>query len=291
MKLLIQLNFGLLGNFYIAVTQLLEFVNHYKKLGYECNLIFASNSGGRNGYGIFDIQFEEIFDVEYFKVFDNITTIQHSITDKNYNEYICHSSNNPGLSWWDVFFDTEVKDLYKTSFNHHDKFGFSKNNPLPDVLPKFNQIVYDKVKMFKEKNPQIDSTIQLRLYGYGDNENYNSKLTQMYSELYESTKKSNKNFYLTSSCVSCLGDILKLPNVFLFGDRNLQENMGDVNFDEIKGGRENQLNAFYDCIAEMVMISETNSVYYYSIHWQSTFLYYSFVNNPNITILPISNLN
>jgi hypothetical protein len=291
MKLLIQLNFGLLGNFYIAVTQLLDFTNHYKKLGYECNLVFASNSGGRNGYGISDIQFEEIFNVEYFKVFNSITTIQHAITDKNYDEYICHSSNNPGLGWWDVFFNTEVKELYQTSFNHHDRMGFSRSNPLPDVLPKFNQIVYDKVKLFKEQFPQIDSTIQLRLYGYGDKENHNPKLTKMYSELYESIKKSDKNFYLTSSCVSCLGDILKLPNVFLFGDRNLQENMGDVNFDNINGGRKNQLNTFYDCIAEMVMISETDFAYTYSIHWQSTFLYYSFVNNKNMTILPISDLN
>ena len=50
MKLLIQLNFGLLGNFYIATTQLLNFVNHYKKLGYECHLIFASTCDGKNGY-------------------------------------------------------------------------------------------------------------------------------------------------------------------------------------------------------------------------------------------------
>ena len=60
MKLLIQLNFGLLGNFYIDTVQLLEFANHYKKLGYECNLVFASTTGGRNGYGISDIQFDEI---------------------------------------------------------------------------------------------------------------------------------------------------------------------------------------------------------------------------------------
>jgi hypothetical protein len=290
MKLLIQLNFGLLGNFYIASTQLLEFANHYKKLGYECNLIFASNSGGRNGYGISDIQFEEIFDVNYFNLFDNITTIQHAITDKNYEEYICHSSDRPGLAWWDVFFNTEIKELYKTSFNHNDSRGFLRDEVLPEFLPKFNQVVYDKVKNFKEQNPQIDSTIQLRLYGYGDKENHNSKLTQMYSELYELIKNSNKIFYLTSSCISCLGGILELPNVYLFGSRNLQENKGDVNFDNIIGGREKQLDTFYDYIAEMVMISETDSVYYYSIHWQSTFLYYSFANNPNINITHINNL-
>jgi hypothetical protein len=143
MKLLIQLNFGLLGNFYIAVTQLLDFTNHYKKLGYECNLVFASNSGGRNGYGISDIQFEEIFNVEYFKVFNSITTIQHAITDKNYDEYICHSSNNPGLQFWDVFFNKEITDVYKSTYNHHDSQGFSKNVELPEVLPKFNPIVYE----------------------------------------------------------------------------------------------------------------------------------------------------
>ena len=39
MKLLIQLNFGLLGNFYIDTVQLLEFANHYKNLGVYIGLI------------------------------------------------------------------------------------------------------------------------------------------------------------------------------------------------------------------------------------------------------------
>jgi len=288
MKLLIQLNFGLLGNFYIATTQLMEFANHYKKLGYECHLVFASNSNGNNGYGIFDIQFDEIYDTEYFKMFDTITTIKHAITDKYYDEYICHSSNNPGQQWWDVFFNGQVDDLYDLSFRHHDSKGFSREIRLPEFLPKFNKIVYEKVKKFKDNHPQIDSTIQLRLYGYGDKENFNSRLLQIYSELYESIKQSNRNFYLTSSCVSCLGDIVNLPNVYLFGDRKIEENLGDVNFHEIKGGREKQLDVFYNYMAEMVMITETNDVYYHSIHWPSTFMYYGFVNNKNLKISHIS---
>lgn len=288
MKLLIQLNFGLLGNFYIATTQLLHFVNYYKKLGYECNLIFASTCGGKNGYGIFDIQFEELFDVNYFQVFDSITTIQTSITEKNYGEYICHSSNNPGIQWWDVFFNQEMTDVYKSTYNHHDSQGFSRNVELPEVLPKFNPIVYEKVKTFSEQNPQIDSTIQLRLYGYGDKKNHNEKLSQMYSELYENVKKSKRNFYLTSSCVSCLGDIINLPNVFLFGNRINEKNLGDVNFYEIDGGRDKQLDVLYDYIAEMVMITKTNNVFYYSIHWPSTFMYYAFVNNEDIKISHVS---
>lgn len=288
MKLLIQLNFGLLGNFYLSTTQLLDFTNYYKNLGYECHLIFASNTNGRNGYGIFDIQFEELFDTDDFKMFDSITTIEHAITDKNYNEYICHSSNNPGQQWWDVFFNHQVNDLYTSNFNHHDSKGFSRENGEPTFLPKFNKIVYEKVKEFRDKYPQIDSTIQLRLYGYGDKENFNLRLTQLYSELYESVKQSNRNFYLTSSCVSCLGDVVNLPNVYLFGNRKIEENLGDVNFYEIEGGREKQLDVLYNYIAEMVMITETNDVYYHSIHWPSTFMYYGFVNNKNIKISHIS---
>ena len=288
MKLLIQLNFGLLGNFYTATTQLIDFANYYKNLGYECHLIFASNSNGNNGYGIFDIQFEELYNTEDFKMFDSITTIEHAITDKHYNEYICHSSNNPGLQWWDVFFNNQVNDLYTSSFKHHDSKGFSRDEELPKLLPKFNEIVYKKVKNFKDTHPQINSTIQLRLYGYGDKENFNPRLIQIYSDLYESVKKSNRNFYLTSSCVSCLGDIINLPNVYLFGDRKSEENLGDVNFYEIEGGREKQLDILYNYIAEMVMITETNDVYYHSIHWPSTFMYYGFVNNKNIKISHIS---
>ena len=289
MKLLIQLNFGLLGNLYVGVTQLLHFANYYKQLGYKCDLIFASNSGGRNGYSIPDIKFEELFDLEGFEVFDTITTIPNSITEKQYGEYICYGSSLPGVQWWDVFFNQEVDEFFSLYYKNYDNNVFSKNIVLPTILPKFNKTVYDKVKLFKEHHPEINSTVQLRLYGYGDKENHNQRLTKVYEELYHSIKKSDKTFFLTSSCVSCLDDIIELPNVILFGSRNLQENKGDVNFDNING-REKQIDTLYDYIAEMVMIGETDNVYYYSIHWQSTFLYYSFVNNPNITILHINDL-
>ena len=287
MKLMIQLNFGLLGNFYIATTQLLDFTEHYKKLGYECHLIFASTCGGKNGYGIFDIKFEEIYDLESFNIFDSIETIPVSITDKNYKEYICHSSDNPGLQFWDVFFDHKVEELYKTSFQHHDSRGFQRGVDLPTNLPKFNPIVYDKVEKFKVQNPEINSTIQLRLYGFGDRENHNEKLRQMYSYLYKSVSESKRKFYLTSSCVSCLGDIVNLPNVFLFGDRKTDKNLGDVNFYEIEGGREKQMDVLHNYIAEMVMIENTDDVFYYSVHWPSTFMYYAFVHNLNIKISPV----
>jgi hypothetical protein len=267
---------------------LLEFANHYKKLGYECNLVFASTTGGRNGYGISDIQFDEIYDLKYFSVFDTIITIPKAITDNNYGEYTYHGPDSVGLGGWNVFFNHKVDHLFKP-IRHNDLKGFSRNEILPHILPKFNKVVYDKVNKFKELNPQIDSAIQLRLYGYGDKENHNEKLTKMYSDLYKSVKNSNRNFFLTSSCISCLGDVIKLPNVFLFGSRNTEENFGDVNFDLIDG-REKQLDTLYNFISEMVMIGKTDFVYYYSIHWPSTYLYYAFANNENITITHINDL-
>ena len=289
MKLLIQLNFGLLGNFYIDVVQSLEVANHYKKLGYECHLVFASTTNGRNGYGISDIQFDEIFDLTYFKVFDTITTIPRSITENTYKEYIYHGESNPGLGGCNIFFNDKIDEVFKP-IRHHDHKGFSRDEIIPDILPKFNKIIYDKVDIFKNQNSKIDVTIQLRLYGYGDKENHNMVLTEMYNNLYGLIKKSNKNFYLTSSCVSCLGDITNLPNVFLFEFRKIEKNLGDVNFDDIDGDRKKQLDMLHNYISEMVMIGETDFVYYYSIHWPSTYMYYSFAQNKNITISHIKEL-
>ena len=76
----------------------------------------------------------------------------------------------------------------------------------------------------------------------------------------------------------------EMPNRF----RKNENNLGDVNFYEIDGGRDKQLDVLYDYIAEMVMITKTNNVFYYSIHWPSTFMYYAFVNNENIKISHVS---
>jgi hypothetical protein len=83
--------------------------------------------------------------------------------------------------------------------------------------------------------------------------------------------------------------ISKNANVFLFNQRYSEENLGDVNFDHIEG-REKQIDTLYNFIAEMVMIGETDFVFYYSVHWPSTYMYYSFAHNENITILHINNL-
>lgn len=288
-KLLIQLNFqNGLGNLYCGVVQLLHFANYYKELGYECNFIFASKNAGGNGWSINNLCIEELFDMDSFDVFNTITNLEYSIVDKEYNGYTYYGSGTPGVSWWDVFFSGDIDIFHKLSYENHDKNIFLSKEFIPKKIPKFNSKINEKVNKFKLQSPQIDASIQLRLFGFGDKENYNPSLVKFYDDLYELIKKTNKKFFLTSSCVSCLGELLNLPNIFLIDSRISDDNKGDTT---IFDNRDTILNFLYDNIAEMILISETDIVYHKTVlSWTSTYLYYSFVNNPNMSILPINNL-
>ena len=290
MKLLIQLHFqNGLGNLYTAVVQLLHFANYYKKLGYKCNFIFASkNTHGKNGWGLDKINIEEIFDMDAFDVFDTVTNVEFSIMDKEYIGYTFYGGGSPSGVWWDVFFSENVDNFYQLSYVNHDGHIFSNRDFIPEKIPQFNKKIIDRVKNFEEENMDVNESIQLRLFGFGDSENYNPNLIELYDTIYEKLSNREKKYFLTSSCVSCLGKLLKLPNVKIIDSRLKNEYYGDTdNF----YNRESRINFLYNNIAEMVLISKTNTVYYKTVlSWTSTFLYYAFVNNPNIKILKINDL-
>ena len=287
-KLLIQLNFqNGLGNLYCGVVQLLHFANYYKELGYECHFIFASKNVYGNGWGLDNVCIEELFDMESFDVFNTITNLEYSITDSQYDGYTYYGTGTPGVDWWDVFFSREIDTFHQLSYENQDGNIFSSREFIPKKIPKFNHKITEKVNKFKSQSPQIDASIQLRLFGFGDKENYDPSLVKIYKNLYESVKKSNKNFFLTSSCVSCLGQLLDLPNIFLIESR-LSDYRGDTT---IFDSQETRLNFLYNNISEMVLISETDIVYHKTVlPWTSSFLYYSFVNNPNMSILTINQI-
>ena len=290
MKLLIQLHFqNGLGNLYTSVVQLLHFANYYKKLGYKCNFIFASkNTYGRNGWGLDKINIEEIFDMDAFDVFDTVTNVEFSIMDKEYIGYTFYGGGSPSGVWWDVFFSENVDNFYQLSYGNYDGHIFSNRDFIPEKIPQFNKKIIDRVKNFEEENMDVNESIQLRLFGFGDSENYNPNLIALYDTIYEKLSNKEKKYFLTSSCVSCLGKLLKLPNVKIIDSRLKNEYYGDTdNFYD----RESRINFLYNNIAEMVLISKTNTVYYKTVlSWTSTFLYYAFVNNPNIKILKIDDL-
>jgi hypothetical protein len=225
--------------------------------------------------------------MESFDVFNTITNLEYSITDNQYDGYTYYGTGTPGVDWWDVFFSREVDTFHQLSYENQDGNIFSSREFIPKKIPKFNHKITEKVNKFKSQSPQIDASIQLRLFGFGDKENYDPSLVKIYKNLYESVKKSNKNFFLTSSCVSCLGQLLDLPNIFLIESR-LSDYRGDTT---IFDSQETRLNFLYNNISEMVLISETDIVYHKTVlPWTSSFLYYSFVNNPNMSILTINDI-
>lgn len=290
MKLLIQLHFqNGLGNLYTAVVQLLHFANHYKRLGYKCDFIFASkNTQGGNGWGLDKIDIEEIFDMEAFDVFDTVTNVEYSIMDKEYIGYTFYGGGSPSGVWWDVFFSENVDNFYKLSYGNHDGHIFSNRDFIPEKIPQFNKKIIDRVKKFEEENINVNESIQLRLFGFGDSENYNPNLIELYDTIYKKLSTKENKYFVTSSCVSCLGKLLTLPNIKLIESRLKNEYYGDI---EYFYNRESRINFLYNNIAEMVLISKTNTVYHKTVlSWTSTFLYYAFVNNPNIKILKIDDL-
>lgn len=290
MKLLIQLHFqNGLGNLYTAVVQLLHFANYYKRLGYKCDFIFASkNTQGGNSWGLDKIDIEEIFDMDAFDVFDTVTNVEYSIMDKEYIGYTFYSGGSPSGIWWDVFFSENVDNFYKLSYGNHDGHIFSNRDFIPEKIPQFNKKIIDRVKKFEEENIDVNESIQLRLFGFGDSENYNPNLIELYDTIYKKLSNKENKYFLTSSCVSCLGKLLTLPNIKLIESRLKNEYYGDIDYIY---NRESRINFLYNNIAEMVLISKTNTVYHKTVlSWTSTFLYYAFVNNPNIKILKIDDL-
>jgi hypothetical protein len=290
MKLLIQLNFqNGLGNFYTAITQIIHFVEYYKSLGYECNFVFSSKSSnlGGNGWGIDLIKIDEILDTSTLSIFNSVENLEYSINTKVYNEYTYYGGGSPGNTWWDVFFIEPPQNFKSFGYGVHDGNIFGNRDHIPNQKPKFNNKIISKVDYFKNNFPKMDYAIQLRLYGYGDQNNFSPSLVEQYEQISEKIKLSSKNYFLTSSCVSCLPQIYKLPNVFLFHTRD-NSFMGDTT-DFIN--REVRLDFLENSIAEMVLLAEFDTIYHKTVlPWTSTFLYYSFVNNPKLEIESTINL-
>jgi hypothetical protein len=295
MKLLIQLTFNNgLGNLYCGAIEVLNFANYYKSLGYDCELIFASNGNAGSNKFIDYVDFEEIFDLESFSIFDKITNLKHSTSDKDYNGYKYHSTqygpNYPGAHWWDVFFDEIPEELYpKYPFNMETLL---RNEHVPKWIPKLNKNIYNKVNEFLEKNGTIDKAIQIRYNDYTLNPPEDFKI--YCGNLSEKLKNLGGKFYVTSHNQYAMDSLSKLNNVVIYEYKNLKELPNDhcyyfynKNFD-----RDVLLERLYDNLAEMVLLSNCSNIYFYfssAFSWTTTFLYYSKSNNSSQQLININN--
>ena len=97
------------------------------------------------------MDFEEIFDINSFKVFDKITSIKHSIKEKDYNEYKFFSAayvSEPGQHWWDIFLT--------------DKSLILPERPHYDINTLYGQKVLPKIESFlKTKSDERKSNGQV----------------------------------------------------------------------------------------------------------------------------------
>lgn len=293
MKLLIQLTFNNgLGNLYCGAVDIINFVRKHKEWGYSAELIFASNGNAGGNKFIDFVEFEEIFDLEEFKIFDNIRSVHGSISSKEFEGYTYHSTqygpNYPGAHWWDVFFDVVPKEEYP-KYSHSMETLLS-NQQIPEYLPRLNQKVYDKVNDFKKNNFDIDKVIQVRYLDYFLNppEDFKNFTEQLYSKV----EKSENKFYLMSNNQYIIDKLSELPNIVLYSYNHLDKLPNDHSyfFYHKHIDRSILLDRLYDNLAEMTLLSEYETIYFYtSYSWMSTFLYYSKANNKNQNLINITN--
>jgi hypothetical protein len=292
MKLLIQLTFNNgLGNLYCGLVEILNFVNHYKELGYECHLIFASNGNMGNNKFIGEISFEEIFDTESLDMFDTIKSVKHSVGSMEYEGFTYHSTqygpNKPGAHWWDVFFDKLPEDeiFPKYAFNMETLLN---NISIPKFLPKFNKEVYRRAELFLKNN--IKNSIQIRHFDY--NLQPSDIIKKLTTDLYDVLSESNIPYHLTSNNQYIIDTLSPLSNVVTYEYKNLDilPNDHGYYFYHTHIDREILLDRLYDNLTEMVLLSYYDNLYYYtSYDWLSTFLYYSKSNNQKQTLINIKN--
>jgi hypothetical protein len=289
MKLLIQLTFSNgLGNLYCGVIEILNFVNYYKNIGYTCELIFASNGDGMGNKFINYCNFEEVFDLDSFKIFERIRNVEHSIKTKIFEDYTYHSTqygpDRPGVHWWDVFFnELPEKTFPKYDFNMETLLS---NKHIPIFLPKFNKKVYERVDNFELGT--IKKSIQIRFFDYTLTPT--EDFSQFVEELHNKLVISNSKFYFTSNNKFILDRVKLLPNIITYKYENLEKLPNDHGyyFYNKNFNRELLLDRLYDNLAEMVILSKFKEIYYYtSFSWNSTFLYYSKSHNPDQQIINI----
>lgn len=294
MKLLIQLTFNNgLGNLYCGTVEILNFANYYKSLGYTCDLLFASNGNAGGNKFIGQVDFEEIFDLSSFDIFDTIINLPHSTGDKNYMGYKYHSTqygpNHPGAHWWDVFFDEfPDEEVYtKYAFNMETLL---RNESIPKWLPKLNKKIYEKVDCFLEKNGPINKAVQIRYNDYTLNPHEDFK--NFCINLREKLNSIGDKFYITSHNKYAIDTLSDLPNSVTYNYNHLDILPNDhcYYFYHTNFEKDLLLDRLYDNLAEMVLLTYCDTVYHStSISWTTTFLYYSKSNNPNQKLININN--
>lgn len=293
MKVVIQQNWTSgLGDLYTGACEYLNFIKNLKERGYQTELIFSIHSGlgGSNKY-INECQFEDIFDKKTFKYFDKISTRLWAHTEKtlnnlNYN-FTVHGCNNPGVHWWDCYSDGLPDDIVVPWYGS-DRFLYTDDKP--NVLPKFNKIVYTRREKFLGDKKNKFNFIQVRVADMGNQDI--SKLKPITKSLKKNIKKKEELFLVGGNNEYVTKRLNLLTNVFEYKYKNLKVFPNDhpYYFYHHNLTKDMYLDRIYDNLAEMTSLEFANKIYQYTLFgWTSNFLFYGFTKNKNLRYIKVNN--
>jgi|LakMenE18May11ns_1017448.scaffolds.fasta_scaffold9959291_7 hypothetical protein len=287
MKILIQHNWGTgLGDFYCAATEYTNFVNFFKEKGFKTELILSFNPPIENKFIGFT-EFEKIFDINSFKVFDDISVRRYTIKDQTIGDlkYIATQYGpGPGQHWWDIYLDEKPMDYPMTPNYNTDRVieiaGQGQiNTSKPNILPKFNHEVYTKCDKFFTKIPEDCQFLHIRYVDWHRRET--QELKNIVRDLKTFIINKGGNFHVGTNNQYILESLAKIDNAHTYEYSNINILPNDHTYywfnkhisDEIL------LDRLYDNLAEMVSLTRPKKFYQLSIlGWHSNFLYYGLIN-------------
>lgn len=275
MKIIIQHNWTTgLGDLFCASTEYLNFIQEFKNKGVESELIFSFNgSTGNKFIGLND--FDKIYNLESFKVFDKITVRLESYKEKEIDgcsyKHTQYGPKNPGVHWWDVFSDF---DLGFVEYPNYCPQSFLNGKEKPVIYPKFNKKIEELINFFESEIGKDYDFIQIRHHDYSEhNENFEKDIW----ELYKLIKTSDKKFHIGSNNQFALDVLTSLDNVYVYRFSNLSLFSNDHPYYYYNKHISNNLllERLYENIAEMCSIKNANNIFLYTtFSWVSNFLYY-----------------
>lgn len=283
MRALIQHNFRSgLGDMYCDMSEYMTIAKQLKEMGYEIDLIFCL-AGCR--YSKENIFFK-IFDNETINFFSSVKETFIPITEINFHKYeyhsTCHEHASPGLHRWDLFLDTPLK-------TNLERVRYSINNlvqgDMPEITPEFSSEIHKRVKSFEVRNQKNYSFLHLRVSDIKKDVSHYHNICQIADNFLRDKKEY---FYLGTNNDYIFDYFKNRDNIIRYDFESFPKLGKDVNEIDSYHGNESFFDRMCDNIAEMILIKNSDTLYYYSeIERLSNFYIYGFFKNQKMSFVDL----
>lgn len=290
MKAVVQHNFTSgLGDFISDLSQCMSVLYPLKTQGYNIHLIISL---GDNKY-IKDSFFNSLFDKETKDFFDSIVELDSSILTLEYDGCKYYSSNHdpqrPGVHHFDIFFDVIPNNFQWLRFDAQR----AVNNVLPTVLPKFSNLVMNRVESFWKTLPKEYSFLHIRTSDQIDKNN--NRYNKIIENIKIYLKQNDIKFHLGTNNKFIYNSLKEEKNIYTYEFKNYEIVDNDMNAFTYRT-QSNQFNKeilnerLLDIATELVSIQNAKKIYYlHDVYWISNFLFYPICITKNK--IPLINKN